>query len=262
MRLPGGIVRDGERRRHFAFRPVDGALEAALAEAVAAPSLPAAVTAALAVALAEVGGEPATPAVVRELAVGDRQFLARQLSGHLGRGRVWLTATCTACGESFDFAVPQTELPVKEAGAGYPYAEVETPRRRLRLRVPTGADQEAIAGLGDDDAVRLLFERCLLAGDAAADADDGELAAAETAVEAVAPEVALAAVAACPACGAGNEIAVDPYLVLAVHPEELFVEVHRLASSYHWSEAEILALPRDRRRLYLRLIDRARGVVQ
>jgi len=78
----------------------------------------------------------------------------------------------------------------------------------------------------------------------------------------VAPEVAQAALAACPACGASNEIAVDPYLVLAASPEELFVEVHLLASAYHWSEAEILALPRARRQLYLRLIDRARGMVQ
>ncbi|HEV8579145.1 MAG TPA: hypothetical protein VGX68_08680 [Thermoanaerobaculia bacterium] len=259
MLLPGGIVRDGERRRHFAFRPVDGALETALAEAVSAPSMPAAVTAALAAALAEVGGEPSSPEVVRELAVGDRQFLVRQLSAHLGRDRVWLTAVCQACGERFDFEVPQTELPVKEAGAGYPYAEAGTPRARLRLRVPTGADQEAVADLPDDRAVRALFERCLLSGVAA---EDEDLAAAEAALEAAAPEVALAALAACPACGAQSEIAVDPYLVLAASPEELFVEVHRLASSYHWSEAEILALPRARRQLYLRLIDRSRGLVQ
>lgn len=259
MLLPGGIVRDGERRRHFAFRPVDGALEAALAEAVAAPSMPVAVTAALAAALAEVGGAPATTEAVRELAVGDRQFLVRQLSAHLGRDRVWLTAACRTCGEDFDFEVPQTELPVKEAGPGYPYVEVETPGARLRLRVPTGADQEAIADLPDEVAARTLFERCLIAGAAAG---DDELAAAEAAVEAAAPEVALAALAACPACGADNEIAVDPYLLLSTSPDELFVEVHRLASSYHWSEAEILALPRARRQLYLRLIDRARGLVQ
>jgi len=259
MLLPGGIVRDGERRRHFAFRPVDGALEAAVAEAVAAPSMPAAVTAALAAALADVGGEPATAEAVRGLAVGDRQFLVRQLSAHLGRDRVWMTADCGACGEAFDFEVAQAELPVKEAGVGYPYAEVATPCARLRLRVPTGADQEVIAELPDGQAVRRLFERCLIAGAAQ---EDDDLDAAEAAVEAVSPEVALAVLAACPACGTSNEIAVDPYLVLATRSDELFTEVHRLASSYHWSEAEILALPRARRQLYLRLIDRARGLVQ
>jgi hypothetical protein len=136
---------------------------------------------------------------------------------------------------------------------------VETAQSRLRLRVPTGADQEAVADLPDDEAVRVLFERCLLAG--AAEEDD-DFAAAEEAIEEMAPEVALAALAACPACRASNEIVIDPYLVLATQAEDLFVEVHRLASSYHWSEAEILALPRARRQLYLRLIDQARGLVQ
>ena len=37
-------------------------------------------------------------------------------------------------------------------------------------------------------------------------------------------------------------------------------EVHTLAMQYHWSETDILSLPRERRRRYLRLIDRERGV--
>jgi hypothetical protein len=251
MLLPGGIVRDGERRRSFGFRPVDGALEAALAEAAAASSMPKAVTSVLAAALAELGGEPAGEETVRNLPVGDRQFLVRQLSVHLGHDPGWLTATCRACGESFDFEVRQADLPVKEAGESFPYAEAGG----LRLRVPTGADQEAIAGLSDERAVKVLFERCRIEG-------DGDRAAAEAALEEVSPEVALAALVACPDCGASNEVAVDPYLGLPAHSEELFAEVHLLASTYHWSEAEILALPRARRQLYLRLIDRSRRVVE
>ncbi len=41
MRLPGGIVRDGARRRDFAFRPLTGAVELALAEAAGGPCPPA-----------------------------------------------------------------------------------------------------------------------------------------------------------------------------------------------------------------------------
>ena len=252
MLLPGGIVRDGARRRDFAFRPVDGALEVALAEAAAEPSVPRAVTSVLAAALARLGGEPADVQTVRELAVGDRQFLVRQLSAHLGRDPVWLTAVCRACGESFDFQLRQAALPVKEAGDGFPFAEVDG----MRLRVPRGADQEAIADIDDDDeAIEALFARCLIEG-------DGELEAAAAALEAASPEVALAALATCPSCDAANEVAIDPYLGLQRHGEELFAEVHLLASTYHWSQAEILALPRERRRLYLRLIDRDRGVAQ
>jgi hypothetical protein len=64
----------------------------------------------------------------------------------------------------------------------------------------------------------------------------------------------------CPACGASHPVALDPYLVTRRSPRELYDEVHLLAWHYHWSEAEILALPRDRRQLYLRRIDRARGL--
>jgi len=251
MLLPGGIVRDGERQRSFALRPVDGTLEAALAEAATAPSVPRAVTSVLAAALAELGGEPAGEEAVRNLAVGDRQFLVRQLSVHLGHDPVWLTAACSECGESFDLEVRQADLPVKEAGESFPFAQAGD----LRLRVPTGADQEAIAGLPEQRAMRALFERCRIAG-------EGDAKAAEAAIEEASPEVALAVLAACPDCGTANEVAVDPYLGLPAQSEELFAEVHLLASTYHWSEAEILALPRARRRLYLRLIDRSRGVVQ
>ncbi len=157
-------------------------------------------------------------------------------------------------------------MPVKEAGEGYPFAAADTVRGRRRLRVPNGADQEVIAGLGDEEAMAELLRRCLARGEAEGGTSVGEPAADEipaldAALEAVAPEVGLAVLAVCPDCGAEQEVAIDPYLCLAQAGSELFGEVHALAMTYHWSEAEILALPAHRRRLYLELIDRARGMV-
>jgi hypothetical protein len=64
--------------------------------------------------------------------------------------------------------------------------------------------------------------------------------------------------ATCPACGIVHDIAIDPYVFLAWPlAQDLFHEVHLLASTYHWSELEILALPQHRRRRYLKLIDQA-----
>src|SRR5690349_7406102 len=84
MQLPGGIVENGHRRRDWAFRPVSGALELALAEAGdGAASTPAAVTQVLAAALDRVAGEAATPPRVAGLCVVDRQFLMRELDRHL-----------------------------------------------------------------------------------------------------------------------------------------------------------------------------------
>ena len=66
----------------------------------------------------------------------------------------------------------------------------------------------------------------------------------------------------CPECGADNRVSIDPYFCLGRVSQDLFGDIHRLASHYHWSEAEILAMPRWRRQRYLALIDRSRGMTQ
>ena len=43
---------------------------------------------------------------------------------------------------------------------------------------------------------------------------------------------------------------------LGVAVDRLFAEVHTLAYHYHWSEHEILSLPRARRHRYLELLGR------
>ncbi len=60
MQLPGGLWEDGRRQRGFSFKPVDGALELAVAEASdIAESMPEAVTLALQCSLEELaGGSP------------------------------------------------------------------------------------------------------------------------------------------------------------------------------------------------------------
>jgi hypothetical protein len=273
MRLPGGILRDGSRRRDFAFRSLTGAVELALAEAAGADSsTPARVTAALAATLEHLGGEAPLPATVAGLSVADRQFLMVWLAMGLGLGESWLTASCGRCSERFDFAVSYRDLQVKEAGQGYPFAAVETSIGPCHFRVPIGADQEAVANLDDgEEAIRGLVDRCLAVfprgGPSHRDIVDAftpdDMARIEEALEEVAPEVAEAVQAACPACGTPHVIGVDPYRAL-FHQAGwgLIQEIHLLASTYHWSEAEILALPLDRRRRYLDLIDRARGMAR
>lgn len=271
MLLPGGLWRDGERRRDFAFKPLTGEVELAMAEQAAPDSsVPARVTAVLAAALDRVGGEPVDRERVRDLCVADRQFLARQLAVRLGRDGVWLTADCGHCGESFDFHVQQSALPVKPARADGPETTAETSLGTCRLRSPTGADQEAVAAIADDaEALRVLARRCVssLSGQSLEGSDrlelgDADLEAVEEALEAVSPEVTLTVRARCPECRGDNDVWVDPYLTLWGRGDELFAEIHTLAGAYGWSEEEILRLPRTRRRIYLRLVDRSRGMVQ
>lgn len=264
MQLPGGLVEGGARRRGWAFRPVSGEFELALAEvAEQRASTPRAVTRALALALDHLGGEAATEARTAALCVADRQFLMRELDRHLGFDGGWFHADCGGCGARFDFRINYADLPVTEAGEGFPLAEVEVGGRRLRFRLPTGADQEALVGLPESQAPRWLLGRIAESAEQPAGIESlgaDAIAAVEAALEAVSPGVVVQVGARCPECGAANAVDLDPYRALARRSDGLLDEVHRIAIHYHWSEAEILALPYGRRQRYLRLIDRARGM--
>ncbi|MDD3581438.1 MAG: hypothetical protein PHW74_10495 [Desulfobacca sp.] len=273
MILPGGLWQSGERQRQFAFKPLTGAVELALAEAsLEARSRPEAVTAVLTAALLSLGNLTPTPERVEALSVGDRQFLGQQLAVWLGQGKVWMTAQCRRCGEPFDFPIHFYELPVKEAGSEYPFAQVTTSLGKACWRVPTGADQRALARrTAGENGTRFLVERCLVnipdldvkddTGPWLARLSDSDVHQVEAALEAVAPEVTTAVRVACLACGQDHRLEIDPYLGLRHLGTEITAEVHLIASVYHWSEAEILALPRARRQRYLQLIDRSRGLV-
>jgi hypothetical protein len=263
MLLPGGVWSGDRRRREYAFRPVTGETELALAEiAAGGGSVPERVTAALAATLAHAGGAAPTPAAVAGFAVADRQYLMRKLTATLGRAQERITVRCTACGEPFDIAVNHAGLPVKEAGDGYPFACVETSAGRYRFRVPAGGDQQAIAAIEDEArAIGVLVMRCLTLEGPAPEFAAADVAAIEAAIEKVAPEAATAVQSACPECHAAQNVNVDPYVALsACSADRLLEEIHLLASTYHWSESEILSLPLARRRRYLRLIDRDGGV--
>lgn len=260
--LPGGLWQEGQRHRGFRFHPVDGALELALSDLVASTaSTPAVVTAALSLALAELAGGEPTPERVRQLCVADRQFLMRWLGMHLGERESWLNAACHRCGESFDFYLDYRSLPVAEADDHFPEVAVALERGTWRFRLPNGDDQEALSQSGEWDPLALL-ERCLLEPGPISHLVPAECEAIDRALEEATPGVVTEVQARCPHCGRDNQVALNPYGFIGRPPDHLLTEVHQLAVHYHWSEREILALPRARRSAYLRLIDRARGMVQ
>lgn len=256
--LPGGHLQQGERLRDWSFAPFTGALELTIAEAArGTASLPQRITAVLAAALGGLGDGSET---VRSLCVADRQFLMRRLAVTLGQDEDWLSASCTRCGSAFDVPIRTSELPVKPAGDGFPFTAAETSHGRLRLRVPTGADQEAIAAVEDPaEARRRLARRCVV-DPLPGPLTQKDLETIDKALEEVAPELVTRVQVPCVDCGHPNELYLDPYVCLSQASTEIFSDIHALASHYHWSEREILNLPRDRRQLYIDLIDRSRGM--
>lgn len=266
MELPGGIMRDGQRLRDFRFKALTGVEELAIAEAFAADdAVPKRVTAILTASVTSLGGATATEADIRDLAVGDRQFLMQRLVGELGAETGWMTATCAHCGEPFDFPMRFGDLPVKPAGDGFPFTAVDG----ATFRAPTGADQDVLAAeCLDGEAARIrLVELCLVDGGTPVEVaalDRAELARIDAALETISPEAVTETSLDCPACGRTCAVDLDIGAMPLPRADTLYQEIHRMASIYHWTETEILLLPRSRRRRYLAMIARdetpARGL--
>jgi len=127
----------------------------------------------------------------------------------------------------------------------------------VEFRVPTAADQVASASSADPEED--LVRRCIRPAGSTPD----ERAEAEAAMDAMAPSLFSELQGRCPACAASVEIRFDPleYALRELRDQAAFVyhDVCAIARWYHWSEAEILAIPAARRARYAELaLERAR----
>jgi hypothetical protein len=267
--LPGGALVGDRLAREAAFHPFTGRLEERLAELVdsAHGPRPTRVSALLVSVLAHIGGQPATPKRVASLGFTDRQFLMLAFALEHRDDEQWRHVACARCGARFDVGFRLSDLPVSPAGAGYPWAQSTLAGKSLRLRVPTGENEERIAGMAPVPARRALALTCIASIDGAppapADLDalgDAEIESIDAALDSVTPQLATTLSTACSECGAAHTLELDPYDMAVPVPQQLYRDVHALALRYHWSEDQILQLPRERRRLYLELIDQSAGM--
>ena len=127
------------------------------------------------------------------------------------------------------------------------------------IAVPTGADQRAWLQVGADGTAAMLAR--LLPQGAAASPE--RLAVVETALAAADPLTVLTVETRCPECGAENAMELDLeatcLALLTAEQPRLIDDIHALARAYHWTEAEVLAVPPRRRRQYLDRIERGRS---
>jgi hypothetical protein len=268
LTLPGGLVHEGVRIRGGRLRPITGRLELALARA-GGDARSNRVDQLLAIAIERLGEQPPTPALTAQLCPGDREYLLLRLVVALRGRHHWLSVRCRACGELLDLDLDLGALPVSEAGEGYPRCTLDVEGHALVIRAPVAADLAAAeATLDEHAAARALLLRCVVSlDDRSPTASELEGLSAATldridaALDALCPAIATRLETACPDCKTARELELDPLELLGCEPDEaLFEDVHALAMTYHWTEGQILALPRERRRLYLRLIDRDHGL--
>jgi hypothetical protein len=263
--LPGGlVVGDGRTVREADLRPLTGKEEEWLASQPSAP-IAHAVTRLLGGCLLRVESAPGSVDLARRLLVADREYLMLQLRRMTFGDTIGLVAGCPVCAARMDVDVPAAEVPVvyrPQAAATYERALAagDGRTRTVHFRLPTGADQEAVAHLAGLAAVDALMERCVL--------DDGglpltvaERQEVEDAMEELAPHLDVELDLTCPECGHAFTLPFDvPAFFIAElrrHGRHLLAEVHTLALYYHWSEAAILRLTQTRRRAYLGLLSEA-----
>jgi hypothetical protein len=248
----------GSRRRDAALRPLTGADEAFLAEE-SAGLLPARRTTALLTRCLERLGPleaPVSPGAVAALSVGDREALLLHLRRISMGDRLDASVACPHCAELMDLDLLVGDLLVAPYDAWPDHHEAVIDGRATRFRLPTGADQEAVAPAALDDppaAAALLLARCV----------QGEVtpAVTETVPALMAdldPQAEIVLDTECAACGGHVSAPFDAgdYLCreVLVSWHGLLRQVHTLALNYGWSERDILALPTRNRAAYIALI--------
>jgi uncharacterized protein (UPF0212 family) len=167
-------------------------------------------------------------------------------------GAVEATADCAACGEEMEVAFAAGAI-----RAEYASGEPVDAGEGLVVRALTTDDvAEAVRAGRDESAVaRVLAARC--AG-VDGQVDEAALDAIGAALEGLDPQADVRIAIACPDCGhegeAGFDVAAYVWRLVEARARELIAEVDALARAYGWREADVLALPRERRELYLEMV--------
>jgi hypothetical protein len=274
--VPGGRWVQGVRHREVELTPLSAHDQVLLADAdgPAGRSAAARFTWMLARTVVRVGTqEPVDADDVRELAVGDREALALHLCRLLVGERMSCPVFCPGCGEPLDVDLSVGQLLVPGYPAARPWyettAEDSGVSYQVRFRLPTGRDQEEVGSFGYDApaaAAEVILRRCVLelrcGGERTVpdlppvfvDRLPGLMAELD-------PQAVTLLDMACMSCERPFVVPFSPsgYLVqeLVDRSDRLIAEVHTLALHYHWSESAILALPAQRRRAYLDLLEQS-----
>jgi hypothetical protein len=225
-----------------------------------APALDAALAVALVDRLAEL--PDGRPLAAAGLCVTDLDALLlglrRAALGDLVRG----DTTCPAegCGRRIDVSFRAGDYLAHCQPQSAPDAQLEAEGwyrlcgTEVRFRLPTAADVIAAGRSADPEGE--LARLCVAAEGLTAET----LARVQEALEQLAPSLSQDLAARCPECDAAVTVAFDARSFCLRELRDgaafLFEDVALLAGRFHWSEVDILALPRVRRRRYAELARR------
>jgi hypothetical protein len=280
--LPGGYWDSaGVLHREFELAMLTGREEELLAEARRDESA-SLVSAVLSRSVRRLGDiSPVTEDVARQMLVADRQYLLLKLRQFTFGDVVRADLFCpwAECGRRISLEFGIDDVPVEEAAERAPrytltlspraMDEEDPARREVSFRLPNGADQEAVSPLlarNEAEALTALLARAIQRIGPLSPPGMDDVAALsplaraeiEAAMERMAPRIELNIETACSECGRAFLAPFDVqrffFGELRTDGELLYRQVHYLAYHYHWAEAEIMAMPRDKRQRYVELL--------
>lgn len=274
--LPGGYVADdGSVHCEVEMEPLTGRDEDLLASMPPNASAASVITSLLSRCLKRLGSfETVTVRLVSDLLVGDREYLLVRLREMTFGPSVATVGRCVnpRCTKPMDISFSLVDF----APDRKPAATRFFTRRlsglgdcEIEFRLPTGRDQELLAPVvhqNDAVAVNQLLVRCLrrvggltkLDETAVANWPDAAREEIAAEMERLAPNLTIELEPICPECRTCFSAALDftSFFLdeLRAHVRQFEQEVHCLAWYYHWSEQDILSLPRKKRQRYIDLV--------
>ncbi len=266
--LPGGYTDEtGGIHRLVELLPLTGGDE----ELVALyPTSPILVTRLLSRCIQRIGTlGAATEDIARDLLVADRQFLLLKLRAISFGDHIQASVVHSACGSkmNIDFAI--SDIPVTESidkGPLYTVqlsSQADEAQSEVVFRLPNGSDQEVLVPLlaaDEEHAAALLLERCIQqsALEHVRHFSAQACMEIEQAMSAAGPQIELTIEDACVECGESftTTFDIERFLLheLRLNINLLYREVHYLAYHYHWSEHELMSMPRHKRRRYIEVL--------
>lgn len=234
VRLPVGLAGDEGVHRDAVIRKMTGREEAILADRKFQRNGGKLVTELLAACTESIGGQPADRAAIRAMTSVDRNYLLIRLRAVTFGSELEARYTCPACGHVELVTEDLDELPVRQADGsmdcevdlldGYVDRDGEL-HTDLRLRLPDGSDEEAVASQMRDNAStgkNALLGRCIVSlgtvprsrieamgSRILADLTLGDRRLIDRALAEAAPGVDLTRNLECPDCGHGYSANLD-----------------------------------------------------
>ena len=215
-------------------------------------------------------GTKLDPSFFGNLEIGKRTEYLLTLASLSNSSKINVNLRCSnlECERQMEITIPLLEITRLQQQSENQKTEIAIASEKISLRKPTGNDQRLWQEqhFSDECSATLAMVQSLLVSEQPStfkqvySQEKDWIEMLNQVMEEIDPLVNFNLQVNCPYCGSENlqDFDLGAWALQQLYgvQQQLIVTIHRLASHYHWSESEILAIPPGRRSCYLALIDR------